>query len=62
MTLTIYEGYDKSKVIVKSKDEEFTKLYGSKIVISTNNIYKELAEIAETINNVLGEECLFEID
>ena len=62
MVITIYEGYDKSYVILGSKNEEFHKAYGSLVRVSTNGIYTALAEIATWCNNELGEECLFEVD
>ena len=57
MTLTIYEGYDKSYVIVKPwrKSEPEWK-------VMTNDLYRELFKIADDVNNVLGEECIFELD
>jgi len=57
MTLTIYEGYDKSYVIVKPwrKSEPEWK-------VKTNDLYRELYKIADYVNNVLGEECIFELD
>jgi len=64
MVITIYEGYDKSEVILGSRDEEFRKIWvrshGAKI--RTDNLYRELCAVASWVNNDLGEECLFEID
>ena len=62
MTITIYEGYDKSYVILGSKDERFSKEYGSLMRVYTSNLYKDLTEVAKWVNNELGEECLFEVD
>lgn len=62
MVITIYEGYDKSYVLLGSKDERFAKNYGSVMRVFTNNLYRELADISAWINNDLEEECLFEID
>lgn len=62
MTLTIYEGYDNSYVIIASKDERFTKVWGSSIKVPTNHIYEQLADLTRWANNTLGEECLFEVD
>ena len=62
MTLTIYEGYDKSYVTVSSKDERFTKEWGSFIRVPASAVYRQLADISKWVNNELEEECLFEID
>ena len=62
MTITMYEGYDKSYVILDSKDRDFQKQYGCKVIVPTSNIYKELADISKWCNNVICEECLFEVD
>lgn len=62
MIITIYEGYDKSYVLLGSKDERFNKAWGNTMRIPVSNIYKELAYIASWCNNEIGEECLFEID
>jgi len=61
MVVTIYEGYDKSYVILDSHNEEFKKTYGSKLKVFTSDIYKELESIASWANNELDEELLFEI-
>ena len=62
MVITIYQGYDNTYVILDSKHEEFRKVYGSQVNVRTNQIYRELSAIAHWCNNVIGEECLFEID
>lgn len=61
MTISIYEGYDKSYVMVGSKNPEFAKAFGSVYKIPVSNIYKDLESITKWANNELGEECLFEI-
>ena len=62
MTITIYEGYDKSYIMLGSKNPEFAKAWGSVVKIPVSNLYKDLEQIAKWANNDLGEECLFEID
>lgn len=62
MIITIYEGYDKSYVMLGSKDERFSKAWGNVVKISVSNIYRDLAQICSWCNNELGEECLFEVD
>lgn len=62
MIITIYEGYDKSYVLLGSKDERFHKMWGTVVRIPTDNIYRNLGPIAYWCNNKLGEECLFELD
>ena len=62
MTLTIYEGHDKTYIMLGSHDERFAKQYGTVYVVPTNNLYRELADIASWCNNELWEECLFEVD
>lgn len=62
MIITIHEGYDNNYVILTSKDEHFQNMYGSKQNINTKLIYSELENISSWCNNVVGEECLFEID
>lgn len=62
MIITIYEGYDKSYIMLGSKNKEFHKAYGSMVRVSTSGIYPVLADITRWCNNELGEECLFEVD
>ena len=62
MTITIYEGYDDSYVLVGSKDERFRAVWGNMMTIPTRLVYKNLEEISSWVNNELSEECLFEID
>ena len=62
MTITICEGYDNSYVILSCKHAEFRKNYGcTEHGVKASNVYRELAAVAEWVNNELGEECLFEI-
>ena len=61
ITITIYEGYDKSYIMLGSKDARFHKAWGDVVKIPTSNVYKELENIASWVNNILGEACLFEI-
>lgn len=62
MTITIYEGYDKSYIMLGSKDERFAKAWGSVCRIPVSNIYKDLQAVASWANNELDEECIFEMD
>lgn len=62
MIVTIYEGNDKSYVMLSSKDERFRKAWGSVYKVPTSNIYKDLASVSAWGNNTLGEEVLFEVD
>ena len=62
MTITIYEGYDNSYVMLGSKDERFVKAWGSVFKIPVSAMYKDLSQVAYWCNNELGEECLFEVD
>lgn len=62
MIITIYEGYDRSYVMLGSKDERFHKAWGSTVKIPTSNIYRDLAQIAYWCNNEIGEELLLEVD
>ena len=62
MTITIYEGYDKSYIMLGSKDERFAKAWGSVYKMPVSNLYKDLQSVASWCNNELGEECLFEVD
>lgn len=62
MIITIYEGYDKSYIMLGSKDERFAKAWGSVFKVPTSNIFKDLQQVASWCNNELGEECLFEIE
>ena len=61
MIVTMYEGYDDSYFILKSKDEEFQKKFGAKVIVNTNEVYKTLSNITDWCNNVIGDECLFEV-
>lgn len=62
MIITIYEGYDKSYIILGSKDERFVKAWGSRYNVPVSNLYKDLAQMVSWANNTLDEELLFEID
>ena len=62
MIITIYEGYDKSYVMLGSKDDRFHKAFGSVVKIPTSAVYRDLAQISFWANNELGEECVFEVD
>ena len=61
MVITIYEGYDKSYVMLGSKDERFRKEWGEVVKIPSTMFYRNLSEIASWVNNELDEECLFEV-
>ena len=61
MTITIYEGYDKTYIMLGCKDERFHKAWGSVTKISVSNLYRDLSQIAYWCNKELGEECLFEM-
>ena len=61
MTITIYEGYDKNYVMLGSKNPEFINTWGNTYKVPTTSIYKDMQNIANWVNNELGEECLFEI-
>ena len=61
MTVTIYEGYDKSYIMLGSKDKRFVKEWGSVYKIPVSNIYKDLVQIASWANNELDEEFLLEV-
>ena len=62
MTVTIYEGYDKSYVMLGSKDERFATAWGSVFKLPVSNLYRDLQTIANWANNELGEELLLEVD
>ena len=62
MVITIYKGYDKTYVMLGSKNEEFHKAFGSIVKIPVSNIYEELAQITAWCTIELDEECLFEVD
>lgn len=61
MTVTIYEGYDKSYIMLGSKDERFRKSWGDVYKVPVSNLYKDLEQVAYWANNTLGEELLFEM-
>lgn len=62
MIITIYEGYDKTYIMLGAKDKRFSQAWGSVYKVPVSNIYKDLAQVASWVNNELGEECLFEMD
>lgn len=62
MTITIYEGYDNSYIMLGCKDERFEREWGRILKIPASSVYKDLAQVAKWVNNELGEECLFEVD
>lgn len=64
MIIEIFEGYDKSHVIVGCRQgaglgEAFHKQFGEVVWLNTANLYKELEKIASWVNNEMGEECMF---
>lgn len=62
MVVTVYEGYDKSYVMLGSKDPRFAESWGSVYKVPVSNIYRDLSQVAIWANNELGEELLFEMD
>lgn len=62
MVITIYEGYDKSYILLGSKDERYAQAWGNVHRVRVTDLYRELASITNWVNNELGEECLFEVD
>lgn len=62
MIITIHEGYDKSYILLGSKDERYAKSWGNVHRVRVTDLYRELNSIANWVNNELGEECLFEVD
>ena len=62
MIITIYKGYDDTYVLLGSKDERFHQAWGGVFRVPVSAIYTDLAQIATWCNNVIGEECLFEVD
>lgn len=61
MTITIHEGSNKANVMLTAKHAAFKETFGERIYVRTNDIFKELRRIARWANNIIGEECLFEI-
>lgn len=62
MTVTIYEGYDKSYIMLGSKDQRFVKAWGNVLKVPVSNLYKDLASVTSWANNELKEELLFEVE
>ena len=62
MVVAIYEGYDKSYVMLGSKDKRFAETWGSVFKVPTSNIFKDLEQVSRWCNEELGEECSFEIN
>lgn len=60
MIITIYEGYNKNSYLVKCQNPDFINKFGSK-QIDTTDLFKTMKEISEFVNNVIKDECLFEI-
>lgn len=60
MTLTITKN-SVGTVLVYTHDERMRKLFPHLNWV-LRDIYSDLADISEYVNNELGEECLFEID
>ena len=59
MLITIYEGYDKTYIMLGSKDERFARAWGSVYKVPVSNLYKDLQQIAEWAKKELGEEVSF---
>ncbi len=59
MPITIYEGYDKTYVMLGSKDERFARAWGSVYKVPVSNLYKDLQQIAEWAKKELDEEVSF---
>lgn len=63
MIITIKNGGDAGAwLLLDSKDERFHEKYGTAFLTTGTNFYLASVEIAKWVNNVLKEECLFEID
>lgn len=62
MTITIYEGHNKTYISLGSNDVRFANHWGVFYRVPVSNLYKELSDITSWANNELGEECLFEVD
>lgn len=59
MIVTIYEGYTRDYVLLKSQHPEFKREYGK---VKSYELYKDMLAIATWCNNEIGEECLFEVE
>lgn len=61
MVVTMYEGYDKTYVMLGSKDPRFAATWGSVYKVPVSSIYKDLEQVTDWANNTLSEELLIEI-
>lgn len=61
MTITIYEGHDRSSVMLGSTDKRFAEKYGNVVIIPTRAIYQDLKGICRWVETELQEDCKFEI-
>lgn len=64
MTITIMEAmwHEPDYLYMTSKDEQFKKTWGDGIRVSRSLLFRNMSDIADWANNVLGEECLFEVE
>ena len=61
MTITISKGYDNTYVMLRCHDYRFRRHFG--IVDATmSTLFKEMERISDYVNNVLREDCLFEVE
>lgn len=62
MIVTIYAGYDKSYILLGSKDERFAKAWGNVYRVPVSNLVQDLESVVRWADSELGEEVLFNVD
>ena len=66
MVISIWGGYSNDYVIFGttgfSPEAQMFKQKWGKITVATKDVYKMICDIADYVNNELGEECLFEVE
>lgn len=64
MIITIMEGlFNDGYLYIVSKDEQFKKAWGQNgFRTSRSLLFTNMTEISDWANNIIGEECLFEVE
>ena len=61
MVITIYLGYEKTTVLLGSRNGKFRHAWGH-MEVKVSELYEYMSQIATWCTNTVGEECIFEVE